>query len=166
MSFRNTPRDPERGATVYLLCFALAVVIALGFHFDTPQGYLTKSDLHNTIEVSLQAAASISVSQNGYAPIDPTTALSNFNLYMQKNLQLDSNNNPLPSSPLASQLKILQFNVLNTVPTTDPITGDTVSTYSLEAVVTTTVKQAMGGLYEGSPYTITDFARVSEKEPS
>ena len=159
--------NSERGSTtVYMMLFLLSVVIAFAFHFDTQNGYLTKSELHNSIEESLQAAATLSAAQNGYAPIDPTQALANFNLYMQKNLQLDSNNNPLPSSPLASPLKILQFNVLDTVPTTDPITGDTVSDYSVEAVVTATVKQYLGSLYGGSPYVVTDFARVSLKKTS
>lgn len=167
MLFHNIHPDSEKGAvSVYLLMFFLSVVIAWAYHYDTPNAYLTKDELHSTIEVCLQSAGTLSSKDHGYAAIDPDIALTHFNFYLQKNLQLDSNNMPLSTSPLASQVQVIQFNVLNNVPTVDPIKGDIVNEYSIEAVVSTSSKPYLGSLYGGSPYVITDFARVKLKKTS
>jgi len=163
--FRNTHHkyNNERGSIVYWLFFTLIIITAYSFHFDTSNGYITKKLLHDSIENSLQAAGTLWAKDHGYSPIDRDVALANFNLYLQKNLQLDSNNMPLPNSPVTSQVKVVEFNVINTVPSVDPIKGDLVEYYSIEAVVTTTAKPYLNSLYNGTAYTITDFARVSLK---
>lgn len=158
----NTPRD--RGSVLpYVMFVILAIIVGAAFNFDRDQSYLSKRILHDNIEISLEAAGALWSLNNGYVPVDRATVLANFNTYLQKNLHLDSNNMPLANSPYSGQVKILQFNVINAVPSVDPIKGDTVNNYSIEAVVTTTAKPYFNSLYNSSPYTVTDFARVTLK---
>lgn len=158
--FHNIRRD--EGSTVFWIAFALVITIGFAFSTDIGNAYTIKMSVHNTLENALLSSGTLWAKDNGTAPMDPTVMRTNFNIYLQKGLHLDSNNNPLAGSPVGSQVIVEQFRVINTVPEiNNPIKHDTVTKPSIEAVISTTVPMYMSKLFSATPLTLKEYARVS-----
>lgn len=159
-SSHNTSRD--RGSVIIFgMLIALALTAAFGFMTTFNMGILAKKDIRDTLENSLLSAGTLWVKDHGFQAMDQTTVYNNFLPYLQAGLHLDTNNNPLTGSPVTSQVQVIQFVVINTVPAVSPIKGDTVTKPSIEAVVKTTLPSYGNKLASTDPIYVQEYARVS-----
>lgn len=126
-SFNN-----ERGGIVFWMIMMPFIVSALILIIYGGNAYIVKDISRSKLENALLSAV---VSTNPNATlIDATAALPTFNRYLQKNLNLDANFNPLPGSVATGTVTVLKYQALP-ANTQDPIIGDTVHLPSLEAEI-------------------------------
>lgn len=140
----------EHGGIVFWMCIMPFLVSAIALIIYGGSAYSSKAICRSKLENALLNA--VVLSRPTAATIDPGVARPFFDLYLQKNLNLNSDNTPKANSIASGEVLVVQYYAINTVPIVDTLTGETVKKPSLVAQITVPV---MGG------YTINVVSRVS-----
>lgn len=140
----------EHGGMVFWMCLMPFLVSAIALIIYGGSAYSSKAICRSKLENALLNA--VDLSRPTATAIDSDVARPFFDQYLQKNLNLNSDNTPKATSIATGKVVVVQYYALNTVPVVDALTGDTVSKPSLEAEISVPV---MGG------YTINVASRVS-----
>lgn len=144
-------KDNEHGGIVFWMCMLPFLISSLALIIYGGNAYATKAICRSKLENALLNAAVLSQPTASF--IDSGVARPFFELYLQKNLNLNSDFTPKSNSIASGKVTYSNYRAINTtVPINDDFIGDTVNKPSLEAQISVPV---MGG------YTINVVSRVS-----
>jgi len=141
----------EHGGIVFWMCIMPFLISSIALIIYAGSAYSSKAICRSKLENALLNA--VVLSRPTATEIDSAVARPFFNQYLQKNLNLNSDNTPKPNSLATGKVIVVQYYSINTtVPIVDSLTGETVNKPSLIAQISVPV---MGG------YTINVASRVS-----
>lgn len=141
----------ERGGVIFWMCLMPFIISSIALIIYTGNAYATKAICRSKLENALLNAAILS--KPTADSIDSDIARPYFDLYLQKNLNLNLDNTPKDNSVASDKVIVRKYYAINTtVPVVDTLTGETVNKPSLVAEISVPV---MGG------YMIDVTSRVS-----
>lgn len=141
----------EHGGVVFWMCLMPFLVSSLALIIYGGNAYASKAICRSKLENALLNAAILSYPTA--SAIDSNAARPNFELYLQKNLNLNSDFTPKENSLASGKVTYSHYRAINTnVSVSDDLIGDNVNKPSLEAEISVPV---MNG------YTINVVSRVA-----
>ena len=142
----------DHGGIVFWMCLMPFLISSIALIIYGGNAYSSKAICRSKLENALLNA--VVLSRPTAAAIDSSVARPFFDEYLQKNLNLNSDNTPKGNSLASGKVIVVKYYAINTtVPVVDTaLTGETVSKPSLVAQISVPV---MGG------YTINVASRVS-----
>lgn len=141
----------EHGGIVFWMCIMPFLISSIALIIYAGSAYSSKAICRSKLENAL--LNSVILSRPTATEIDSSVARPYFDQYLQKNLNLNSDNTPKANSLASGQVTVVRYYAINTtVPVVDTLTGETVNKPSLVAQIAVPV---MGG------YTINVASRVS-----
>jgi len=150
INMRSTYPNDHGGIVVWMCLFPF-LISALALIIYGGSAYASKAICRSKLENALLNA--VILSNPIPSEIDANVARPNFELYLQKNLNLNSDFTPKANSIASGKVTYSNYRAINTnIPTPDNLIGDTVNKPSLEAQISVPV---IGG------YTINVVSRVA-----
>lgn len=151
-------RSDNRGDAYIWVVMALPIfIIFFGIAGDIGRAVAARSALFNAVNHSTRAAVKnldLDELSRRNLRILEVQATQDFYKYLKENLHLDDSLNPMPGSFADGQVVVDEFNIINTLPFNDPVSGNPFPNVGIHTVVRMPLKYTLLGPYVGNFVTI------------